>query len=137
MKFMCLLLILLLILFLGWISLNFIVLLWTNYLTKRYFIKFDLKVREKLLKSVYQDSKKEQIEWYLTTDDPNRKIALIKNICEECLENDVYKNFKDETLPILSKYNYYAKKLKKLLDVFPTSFIGRLKELRYFNECVL
>jgi hypothetical protein len=133
MKIVCLIVIFL---FLAWITIHYINLAWTNYCAKKYFNKLDTDIKKRLDIFAQDISEKTHVEWYLSTDDTNRKIALIKSICST-FTTEVYESFIKDFEPTITKYNKYARKLRKLTDVFPTSFMARLQEIKSYNEFIL
>ena len=109
-----------------WICINYLKLEIANNKTKKKFSILDKFAQEKLFPLAASDDAKKYITWYLSTDNTDRKIALCKAI-KDLVNNEEINAKMDEPIKI---YNKHASILKHYTDVFPTSFIARLREIK-------
>lgn len=113
-----------------WVGINYIRLIVIFNNTQKCFFALDEFVKQTVFPVANSDIAKTHIHWYLATDDINRKLALTKSIISTIKEFEEYSTINCRIIPYIEKYNKNAAELRRLTEIFPTSFIARLKEIK-------
>lgn len=127
MSFMCMFFLIAFAVFVTWIVVNYVRLVVTANSVKKLFFDFENLVKTYI--DEMKDTGNEWYNWYVDSDDINRKLAIISSIVKE---KDI--KFDEKTENAVKKYNKQAENLKKLVEIFPTSFIARFMLIKRVHQ---